>query len=425
MAARHELLIADPTLRDFGGHAYFYDTTVAQAARRYFDGVRIFAHPSFAQLASGDDFGILRFPPGYRFLERASAGARSNVASDRPPRGFWALRAAIRDWAKTLGAVTCLRDVLRRTAPNAGQRLLFLQYVSIAELAALRLLLRWSGDHMSQVRFAFVLRYSPERFLGYSFARHRLVDFLLRDRRVSVFTDSEALTEAYCSKFSTDKIQTLPVPVGSNFRPRRLATSREAGARIGFLGATRPEKGFAALPGIIQALASQAKSGDAALHFVVQINPDAAHSLKDAVDLLDAMTRIQPASGIRVEALRGPLDAIAYVHALVGLDVMLLPYLSDKYESSTSGIFVECLQANVPCVTFRGTWPGQCMVQAAERGWQIGEVVDRMEDIPAALARIVVRLADYRRDLELFAADWLARRSPDAVAAQLRAASGV
>ena len=43
------LIIFDPTLKNFDGHAYFYDLSVYRAASNYFNSVKIYAHPQLKQ----------------------------------------------------------------------------------------------------------------------------------------------------------------------------------------------------------------------------------------------------------------------------------------------------------------------------------------------------------------------------------------
>jgi hypothetical protein len=422
MDRRHRLLIPDATLRDFAGHSFFYDTTVATAAEKYFAFVQIYAHPDFFNQCASGSLKALRLPPGYRMLERANSLTNADfIAKFQSFSISDKLHAALKHAVKLVVTLFYLWDVMRKDLSVTDRTVVFLQYVTLAELSAVKILLRavkvFRGDVL---HFAIVLRYSPERFAPTK-TEQNLVGDLLSDNRVSLFTDSEQLTHAYRANFRTEKVVTLPIPVLPAFTS--IIRHRENKVcRIGFLGATRKEKGFGTIPAVIRAVCDAQLHNDKTLNFVVQVNPGAPPMLASVIAELEAMVLSPPSPNVRIELLSGPLNSDLYVETLQGLDVMLIPYEVEKYQHSTSGIFAECIVAGVPCVCLERTWAAEVIFDAQSSGLRIGEVVDSVEKISTAVLRVLGEHKTYRDGLAQYAEIWKSQNTADVIASLLWAA---
>jgi glycosyltransferase involved in cell wall biosynthesis len=87
--------------------------------------------------------------------------------------------------------------------------------------------------------------------------------------------------------------------------------------------------------------------------------------------------------------------------------IVALPYLSRKYNASTSGIFVEALCFGVPVVCPADSWMADVVAEAAaSKGFRIGEVVQSIGAIPGAVEKIAAALPQYRADVRRFAGLW-------------------
>jgi len=144
MVHRHDLVIVDATLRDFGGHAYIYDTTVGEAAYKYFDGVQIYAHPAFFAHCSEPGLKALKLPPGYRALERTKARVNVAASAGVSASGLGArVRNPLKRAAKMFGALFYLSHVLREGLGAAQRPVVFLQSILKKKLQFNALIYTW------------------------------------------------------------------------------------------------------------------------------------------------------------------------------------------------------------------------------------------------------------------------------------------
>ena len=89
-----------------------------------------------------------------------------------------------------------------------------------------------------------VIRYSPEK-LTEEYGNPHILKSMMSGSFVKIFTDSEILTLEYKSILPDLQVQTLPVPVyGSNKKVLQKKDKSSNKITIGFLGATRAEKGM-------------------------------------------------------------------------------------------------------------------------------------------------------------------------------------
>jgi glycosyltransferase involved in cell wall biosynthesis len=93
--------------------------------------------------------------------------------------------------------------------------------------------------------------------------------------------------------------------------------------------------------------------------------------------------------------------------------VVVLPYVSKKYSSSTSGIFVEAICLGVPVLCPANSWMSDVVEDALRaHGRRIGEVFASLDEIPSLVARMAGDLARYRADVREYSAIWHARHNP-------------
>ncbi|MCH2174006.1 hypothetical protein MK489_24760 [Myxococcota bacterium] len=167
--------------------------------------------------------------------------------------------------------------------------------------------------------------------------------------RVHLWTDTEELTTQY-NAFNTVEFQTLPIPVGEEYRPS--GTRRENATRFIYVGDARSEKGYPRLPRLIQDLLAD----DAATHrleFAIQSN----FNLRGG-DPGSAVARAQletlPTRSVQI--LTEPLDSSAYCELTLSGDACLVLYDPAAYAARSSGILVEALCAGIPVIVPASTW---------------------------------------------------------------------
>jgi hypothetical protein len=182
------------------------------------------------------------------------------------------------------------------------------------------------------------------------------------------------------------------------------------------------EKGFCELPALLRALPRE--SGGRRIGAMVQVTRDSADPRVSAtVTQLRELQRELPDS---LELLDSPVPMPVYYGWVARSGIVALPYLSQKYNASTSGIFVEAICFGVPVLAPANSWMSD-MIEEAQRahGLRIGEVFASLPEIPAAVARMAADIARYRADVTRYSAAWRETHNPDAcVRTLLEAAAG-
>lgn len=377
--ARPVFCIVDPSLRDFVGHHFSYDASVAEAAEA----------AGFRAVALGPRDAI----PEIRERLRVEPVFRRDIWGKHPlSKPFRGLAQRVVDHA------LCIRDFaadLRRglAALDLPPGSVILGHMITAKhlpgfASELARLPRGGRD----VTAILLLRYQPFFYDNPIGARafRKLEALAARGQRIRIASDSLRLAEQI-GRLTSLPVEVLPIP----HTPPEATAPRAPGARIRFasLGGARDEKGYVEILDAIRLLREE-REGLAGLDFVLQSN-DAAPDVQAAIDDFAGEC---PAE---VTLLRSALDEAAYTAALHATDVVLLPYWRSIYEARTSGVFLEALAAGKPVIATADTWMSD---ELALHGAGI-LVPDRD---PAALA---VAIRDAARDHATLAAKARAERT--------------
>jgi glycosyltransferase involved in cell wall biosynthesis len=230
---------------------------------------------------------------------------------------------------------------------------------------------------------------------------------------VHLYTDSERLSAEYVAA-GAKQVRTLPVPI---LLPEHAPAADSDSVGIAFLGSSRVEKGFCELPGLLAKLPRE--SGGRRLFAMVQVTRDSADPrIREALAELQALKdRLPPGA---VELLESPVPMETYYGWIARSGVVALPYLSKKYNASTSGIFVEALCFGVPVICPAESWMADVVAEAQrDMGLRIGEVIESLDKLPAAAARIAAALPEYRAAVREFAVHWRRTHNAEACVRQL------
>jgi len=413
-----KLLIVDPTLISLEGHSFNYDAAICEAARGRFDEVVVYGDRRFRDPSGriADCRPVLNrmrletlkrgvnavfHPFRRRSGETAAHAAHSTIVPNVWP---WLIRAA-----KALRAADLaysLRAILREH--DAGEVHVLLQHAHLSELLLAGRLARRRATRPG-VHLHLVLRYSPELVNSGQLSRREFGELLGRlgkavQPRVHLYTDSERLSAEYAA-LSGSRITTLPVPLPVSDLPAAFGADGDR-VRVAFLGASRVEKGFCELPALIERFAP-------ALRAVVQVARDSPDPrVRKAVGELDTLAARLPAGS--VELLESPVPTDVYYGWIARSGIVALPYLSAKYNASTSGIFVEAVCFGVPVICPAESWMADVVRDAAQEfRLRIGEVIASVAELPAAAAKIAASLQDYRAAVEKFARIWRKTHNAD------------
>lgn len=226
--------------------------------------------------------------------------------------------------------------------------------------------------------------------------------------RIRFYTDSGRLSEDYESL--TDLSFTpLPLPFRAELLP--VTKRSECPVTIVYLGGARDEKGFHWLPDLIQALAvGYFVTGKVRLLIQASLaQPE--HNPRSVAALRKLKRRLPP--GVELVALDGGLDPHDYYALAAQADIMLLPYLRERYRACTSGILAEALAVGAAAVVPSGTWLADQLPPGG------GETFDDFPSFVEAVKRVVDNFANYRMAAQANRSSWLKRHSPDALIAAL------
>jgi hypothetical protein len=319
-------------------------------------------------------------------FHRSGSETSPTAAHSTVVPGVWSWMIRLAKWLRAKDLENSLRSILRE---ESGHELhIFIQHAHFSEL---QLASRWQGPAVLHL----VLRYSPELMPE----SPRALSILLKGLgpNVRLYTDSERLSAEY-ERAGARSVTTLPVPI---LLPEKKNQSYEM--KVAFLGSSRVEKGFCELPRLVEKLALPA---------MVQVTRDSPDPrIRECVAELGVLARRLPAG--RLELLDSPVPMDTYYGWIERAGMVALPYLSKKYNASTSGIFVEALCFGVPVVCPAESWMADEMEEARKQGFSIGEIFSSLDALPAACDRIARDIDTYRKSVENFAAQWRRTHNAD------------
>jgi len=230
-------------------------------------------------------------------------------------------------------------------------------------------------------------------------------------QNVRFYTDAEALARDYES-ISGLRFDVLPLPFRSELIPESTRHA-DSPLTIAYLGGARDEKGFPWLPNLIATLRQQNDAGR--VRFLIQANISAPEHNPHSVAALERL-RTLGGDDLEFVALEEGLPPDDYYRLFARADVVLLPYLPERYRACTSGVLAEALAAGVPAVVPKGTWLSSQLPNA------VGETFEGYESFVEAVQRVIDGYPTYRAAAQACRPAWLMRHTPDAVVAAVLAA---
>ncbi len=390
--ARPVFCIVDPSLRDFIGHHYAYDASVARAASAAgFRAVTLAHRRVLSEIAAS-----LAVVPCFR----RDMWTGNHFASYLPRR----LRTAGEILLTNHDFSRDLHAGIRELSTPPGS-ILFAHMVFRNQLTALAQFVS-SQPPAAPLSVILLFRYQPEFYDNPISARafRTLERAAATGRRVRLASDSARLSREI-GRLTSLPIEVMPVP-------HTLATpvpaTKEPRHRLRFvsLGNARDEKGYLE---ILEAIRVLDRSNELdGIEFVLQSN-DAAPDVQAAIA---QFSQNRPAN---VTLLRRALSPEEYENQLLAADVVLAPYWRSIYSDRTSGVFLEGLAAGKIVITTRDTW----MSDELDHCGSGLLVEDRSPASIADAVRTVVRdYAQLSRTAEAAGAICRARHNPGALVRQ-------
>jgi len=397
------LIIIDQTLDSFHGHHAEYTLSVAFGAAKHLP-VIVMANQR-CSIKSTDSVEVL---PVFRFAWTQPQRVRAPSVYD-PVVSFspWPFLSDLRSGLELIDA-----------SPDDQVFIHSIGFAEVEDILALLLTNRQSKlplFHILLRRDLDELMISPIRFKRFSAHVRAFAELGLWPAGVRFYTDTDALTEQYSTAMGV-QFETLPIPFSQATMEAALRARQTIGVKapvlIGYLGDARPEKGYQFLPAMVEKLMRDyVLTGKA--RFRLQSNYNLPGGEPGIPQAKRALKRFGPKA---VELLDASLSQQDYYRHLAEMDIIVIPYLAERYARRSSGIFAQAVAAGKITVVPAGT---SMAIEAEE--YQLGGCVvyDRSEDLANATA---LAIRDY--DLLATAAQesrghWCQMHSVDALVGKL------
>lgn len=165
--------------------------------------------------------------------------------------------------------------------------------------------------------------------------------------RILLFADCEELIEEY-SRYTTHPMELLPIPHAANSSTALPPSDENRPLTLGYLGDARLHKGFHFLPEAILEVQKKWQGRPISWELQANVRNESEWEIPQAVRLLEKIP------GVRLHKQAMPTRD--YRELMGRIDIILLPYLTTKYHSATSGIYSEIRSLGKVAVASRGTW---------------------------------------------------------------------
>jgi glycosyltransferase involved in cell wall biosynthesis len=363
------LFLVEQSAIDIGGHYFTYTSAVAEGAVAAGLEVRLLVN---RRLRAAFPQGPIKILPAF---------TRTWSESHFNP---------VMDWR--MGNIAYEFDLAVRSDPPGGGDHVLFHTLSPLELVAV---LSYLGRRIPAEQlptYHLLLRYDPDEFGPYMPALEAALRLVRASKQlrehVRFHSDTSGLSEAF-SKLVGLPVLTCPIPFPQkpllDALERQTAVPQAGVLTASYLGDARIEKGYALLPGVVEAL-EQNYVAPGRVKFVIQSNFNVAGG---EPTIPGARARLQ-AFGLAVKCLQDPLSNEAYYDVLAGADIVLLPYDPLRYRLRSSGILVEAMAAGKVVVTTDEGWLGHYAQRGAAvlfgRGGlaeALAEAIDRFPQLDA------------------------------------------
>lgn len=374
-------IIVDQGLRHLGGHHAEYTLSVAsEAAKRV--SVTILAH---ARCEITESPGI-RILPTFRFEWTQAQRARATADYD-PAISFtpWLFLANLRE------------GLAAATASHEDH--VFVHSIGFDEIEDI-LTLVMTADRLDLPTFHILLRRDLDEISGSPARRDRFAVYLRAFASlaywpdlVRFYTDTEQLSGDYARETGVP-FSTLPIPFDENaleaaLHTRTLQQRPSQPVIVGYLGDARPEKGYQFLPTVAKALLGTYLScGKARLRLQSSFYfPGGELGMSGARRVLEEF------GPNAVELLYEPMPQEEYYRQLADMDIVVLPYIADRYRRRSSGIFAQAVAAGKIVIVPRGT---TMWAEAKRLGIKSCIPYDMPSELPNVIADAIERYSTLR-----------------------------
>jgi hypothetical protein len=383
------LIIVDQGLRELGGHHAEYTLSVAACAAPRMP-VIILTH---ARCAIAEPDGV-RIVPTFRFEwtqpQRAAATLEYDPAVSFNSRFFLA----------------DLRAGLARAEASRGDHV-FIHTIGFDEIEDL-LAYAMSRDRAELATFHILLRRDLDEIGDEGGRRQRFSAYVRAFARIGFwpelarfYADTDHLSAHYAGETGVP-FATLPIPFDEPGAAKALRAARQRDTDrpviVGYLGSARFEKGYQHLPAVAAALQPYLDAGEARLRLQSTLGEAA---------MIESRRQLEAFGGNAIELLYWALSGDEYYRQLGEMDIVLLPYVPERYRRRSSGIFAQAVAAGKIVVVPRGTtmwaWVEQLGIASCVP-------YDTPSDLPAAVMAAVERCDSLRETAYQAGEAWLARQ---------------
>ena len=205
-------------------------------------------------------------------------------------------------------------------------------------------------------------------------------------------------------------MDTLPVPIV--LPEEEFVPAHPARMDVSFLGAPRVEKGFCELPSLVARLPRVA--GGRTIRAAIQVTR-ASRDPRVRATIAELRRLKESLPSGHLELLESPAPLSVYYEWVRTAGVIALPYISEKYNASTSGVFIEAISLGVPVLAPANSWMSDVISETERKHHlRIGETFTGLDELPDLVARMAERIAEYRISVQRFSRTWRQIHCPEA-----------
>ncbi len=388
-----QFILIDQNLRNFGGHYWEYDTSIAKYFSGYDHKVSVFTHASASTslICSFADF-IPWFSLTSADIYRPALYRHINQRFSKLPRSLLAFMKAVYKGGKFLRRFLTFSKKMHTATPSlktlpfgaecvaairrchaGGNDSVFIQTVHTEELRSLSAAL--AGIAIEECpRLLVMLRREPEEASMTGLCEALAPLAYLQGKKLFFFADTWALADAYRDQFGLD-VKTVPVICDVSLIRQRLTAPKGTAKTLVYLGDARTEKGFQLLPLLLEELAhSYPAFSELEFHFQSYVPPDLYEGEVEA-----AIRKLQKMS--QVFLYDTALSQEAFIDLLMKGDIILLPYDAARYRRRSSGILMQATAAGKVAVVPASTWFAKSVPADAVQSFTPGNLASAVRQV--------------------------------------------
>jgi glycosyltransferase involved in cell wall biosynthesis len=225
-------------------------------------------------------------------------------------------------------------------------------------------------------------------------------------KRIRLYSFQSRCAQEYADYLGR-AVGVFPYPQLPPSFPRFRSTSTDRSLVIGFLGQQSPMKGYPLVPDLVMSLLERYEN----IHVVIH---DSAPNLnKQVADVVKKLAELDP----RVIPIFSPAVGRDWWNLMERIDLLVLPYVKERYQDAYSAILAEAISSGLPVVAPSDTALSELMDSVG----MPGVLFDHWGEAPilAAIEDAIARFDDLAYISSRAAISWMRSNGPQSLVDEL------